>query len=1039
MRRLPLPPWILAAAALVSVPSAAVGPRTFKIAMMLSGPPEDLTWNFRHNRGRLQMVDHMLNMYPDLSLQSEFRVLTDRLSNQTEHVEEVVERYGRDKWDLVIACSLGFQRAVISAAARYPSTSWVSIADFAAGPPNFATAYIRVYQARYVGGIAAASQTKTKKIGMVAAHPHPQVTRGLNAFALGVRSVDTSMWVYVNWVYSWHDKPRDALAAQWLLELGCDTLHAHTNDRDVYSVFMDKGYSAVGYHTDLRDLYSDLMVTSAYFTWHPLYISYADAIMNNRSIPVDSFVGMEVGAASVGKPSQYVPLWARQRMAEAEARLRQGADTHPVHRGSGMIFCGPLRDEYGYLVLKTPADCVTLDGLREMTWLVEGIEDLGPVPMPDEVCAEGFAYRWLPQGRWITDNSQHFLGPSAPGKRKLRWSFICTPCSPGFFSPLAGSTSCAPCAPGHYSPGSSDTHNATVCIPCPEGQFTDRNSSQGCELCPEGWYNGGEGNTGCPIEVLTQSWIARNWWVLVLAFGGAAIVIAPPLVFIFTSQSRRMRALYNNSRVAEECAESIAAMRLEEVRWIEDIPNPNRIQRAFIKIIVALKEYRSFLPPALFAMRNGHTDADTDVETISEDQCSPGLDDLRERRETNKTQNSGGPSGAAGPTSGHSHSKRIATSVTKFFPQETQSTDSGGPDRTAADGLPRQHSGHFSQARPSSPWAMSAIDSGASVGVSEASTASPMRPTTPPRFHMQRRNPATATGVWTKHLSVMYLNVADFHQLWYTAGGKVAAETIADVSVKVLDTAHQARGLLHQQLGDRFLFTFDGAQECTGHCMKSAEAGMRCEAVLRPIARAHVGVAMGKATLGVMGADNARVLTVIGPVINRAYACCRAAKVHGAGMVTMREHFEDTKEQIAYRCIGIWTGLKLGGVCPLFEALGAMENASQDEWMYVLAAQEAAHPYTAFNQLVLQHCKSLRRHGQTERVVQDASSPGLDIGQGMKAPEELMAEAMGALRTPSSGSLTASASFDVREETAQTLAAMVRDAPMTQLPVDLAV
>eukprot|EP01062_Namystynia_karyoxenos_P067523 TRINITY_DN614_c0_g1_i1.p1 TRINITY_DN614_c0_g1~~TRINITY_DN614_c0_g1_i1.p1 ORF type:complete len:939 (+),score=268.43 TRINITY_DN614_c0_g1_i1:37-2853(+) len=605
-------PMLFISSALAQAPSGSV--RRFKFGMMLSGPPGDLTWNFRHNKGRLKTVDYLLARYPNLAVDSEFRVIQDRLDDQSDSVDAAIQKYGEEKWDLVLACSTGFQKSTIAAANRYPSTHWVSIAGYAEGPPNFGVAEIRVYQARYIGGIAAASQTKTGKVGMVSAHPIPAVVRGLNAFTLGVRSVDPSIKVYTPWVYSWHDEPRDALAAEWLIHLGVDALHAHTNDREIYSVFMDRGLSTVGYHTDLRELYNDRMVTSAFFDWENLYKSYADDILAGRRIQADSFVGMEAGAAAVGKPSQYVPLWARERMYAAEATLRSGADTHPVHGGSGVIFCGPLKDEYGYQVLHNKTDCSTIGGLRTMTWFAEGVEDLGGVPMPYEVCLEGNQYKWLPEGKYVTDNTRHFLGESAPGRRKLRWDFTCTPCRPGFISAVAGSTSCTPCGPGHYSPGTSATHNATECIPCPEGEFTATNSSQVCQKCPDGWFNRGTGNWECPFEVLTETWLVANWWVLIIILGGACLVIVPPLVFVFTRQSRRMRALYNNNRVAEECAESIAAMRLDEVGWIEDIPNPNKIQLAFVKIVSVLKQYKSYLPASLFAMQ-GDSDSEGDEQS----------------------------------------------------------------------------------------------------------------------------------------------------------------------------------------------------------------------------------------------------------------------------------------------------------------------------------------------------------------------------------------------------------------------------------------
>eukprot|EP01062_Namystynia_karyoxenos_P027421 TRINITY_DN2104_c0_g1_i2.p1 TRINITY_DN2104_c0_g1~~TRINITY_DN2104_c0_g1_i2.p1 ORF type:complete len:968 (+),score=260.87 TRINITY_DN2104_c0_g1_i2:85-2904(+) len=86
------------------------------------------------------------------------------------------------------------------------------------------------------------------------------------------------------------------------------------------------------------------------------------------------------------------------------------------------------------------------------------------------------------------------------------------------------------------------------------------------------------------------------WWIILVAVGGLIILAAPPLIFVFTRQSSKMSKLHNNNAVAERCAQSIAQMRLDDVAWIRDIPNPNKIQLAFIEIVDNLTLYRSFLP-----------------------------------------------------------------------------------------------------------------------------------------------------------------------------------------------------------------------------------------------------------------------------------------------------------------------------------------------------------------------------------------------------------------------------------------------------------
>ena len=68
---------------------------------------------------------------------------------------------------------------------------------------NVGTYFGRMYQPRYLTGIVAGKMTKSNIIGYVAAHPIPEVIRGINAFTLGVRSVNPNAKVHVVWTQTW--------------------------------------------------------------------------------------------------------------------------------------------------------------------------------------------------------------------------------------------------------------------------------------------------------------------------------------------------------------------------------------------------------------------------------------------------------------------------------------------------------------------------------------------------------------------------------------------------------------------------------------------------------------------------------------------------------------------------------------------------------------------------------------------------------------------------------------------------------------------
>ena len=86
----------------------------------------------------------------------------------------------------------------------------------------------RIYQARYLAGIAAGMRTESKKIGYVAAMDiqNSEVTGGINAFAMGVKSVNPDAKVYVKVTNTWFDVTKEKQAAEALLDLGCEGTQA---------------------------------------------------------------------------------------------------------------------------------------------------------------------------------------------------------------------------------------------------------------------------------------------------------------------------------------------------------------------------------------------------------------------------------------------------------------------------------------------------------------------------------------------------------------------------------------------------------------------------------------------------------------------------------------------------------------------------------------------------------------------------------------------------------------------------------------------
>eukprot|EP00667_Euglena_gracilis_P000749 EG_transcript_749 len=114
-----------------------------------------------------------------------------------------------------------------------------------------------------------------------------------------------------------------------------------------------------------------------------------------------------------------------------------------------------------------------------------------------------------------------------------------------------------------------------------------------------------------PIAVVVSLGLAAcAWWV-----------------WRITEHNRVMRKKFSNDNVAESCAEAIARFDLAALEWLQEVKEPNKIQRAFLAIVTLLTEVKPYMPDQLLARLIAQSAADVgdaeEVENILEDEPSP--------------------------------------------------------------------------------------------------------------------------------------------------------------------------------------------------------------------------------------------------------------------------------------------------------------------------------------------------------------------------------------------------------------------------------
>lgn len=276
--------------------------------------------------------------------------------------ERVMLNMARKGYDLIIGTSYGYMDPMLKVAQQYPDIVFEHCSGFKTAE-NMGNYFGRIYQARYLTGMVAGKMTKSNIIGYVAAFPIPEVIRGINAFALGVKKVNPEAKVHVVWTKTWYDPPLEKDAAKSLVDMGADVITQHQDSPGAQEAAQEAGVYSIGYNTDMAKFAPKSHLTAAVWNWTPLYEEFVDQIRKGTWKSQSLWPGLPEGVVALAPYGPMVPQDVQDVVnVEAEA-MKAGNDT---------VFQGPIKDQTGKIVVQdgvVPED----QELLGMTWFVDNV------------------------------------------------------------------------------------------------------------------------------------------------------------------------------------------------------------------------------------------------------------------------------------------------------------------------------------------------------------------------------------------------------------------------------------------------------------------------------------------------------------------------------------------------------------------------------------------------------------------------------------------------------------------------------------------
>lgn len=342
----------LAAASTFAFPSFAQAP-PLKVAFVEVAPLTQAGWVRQHEDGRLALQKALGT-----------QVETRSVENVPEgpDAERVIRDFAQQGYKLIFTPSFGYMEPTLKVARDFPDVKFESITGYKTAP-NVATANARYYEGRFLAGVAAGRLSKTHVAGYVAGFPIPEVLQGINAFTLGMRSVDPKAQVKVVWLNTWFDPAREREGAMTLFNQDADVVAFHTASTAVMAAAQERGKLAIAYHSDMRFAAPDAQVLAVTHHWGDYYTRRAREVLAGTWKPGNVWGGVREGMVRVDHFGPKVPAAVRD---EVLARQKD------IAAGKLKPFAGPIRDNTGKVVVPAGAS-LSDEQILAMNYLVAGV------------------------------------------------------------------------------------------------------------------------------------------------------------------------------------------------------------------------------------------------------------------------------------------------------------------------------------------------------------------------------------------------------------------------------------------------------------------------------------------------------------------------------------------------------------------------------------------------------------------------------------------------------------------------------------------
>ncbi len=318
---------------------------SFKVgAIYINSKNDTAGYTYAHHKGITEAMKQC-GLDPEKDL-----YIVDNVPEDDEKVSQAIDQLAGDGCNIIFGISFGYLNAFDEAAKKpeYADIVFSHATGYLSNDSNFNNYFGRIYQARYLAGIAAGYKSLAlgnNEIGYVSAWgtEYAETCSGINAFALGAQSVNPDAHVNVYEIYTWGDQEKERQAAEILIDTyGCCVIAQHCDSAQPQIVANEKGVFGCGYNSDMTKEAPESHLCAPVWNWDVYYATAIKAAMEDPTTFMTKvgnyYEGLNAGLVGVSELSANNEPEAQEAIDLATDLMKSG--NWDVFSGVKLSFSG---------------------------------------------------------------------------------------------------------------------------------------------------------------------------------------------------------------------------------------------------------------------------------------------------------------------------------------------------------------------------------------------------------------------------------------------------------------------------------------------------------------------------------------------------------------------------------------------------------------------------------------------------------------------------------------------------------------------------